>query len=529
MRLSSWTMAVAVGVGVSAQNSSFEQQCSSLAADLSSVLPNATVWFSDFVAGGTNISFPDNDPSCGRPAQVVENDLCRVALRVPTTNQSEISMEAWLPSNWTGRFLSTGNGGTSGCIQYEDMAYAADLGFATVSANNGHNGTRGIAFGENDDVVLDFAWRSVHTGVVVGKEISNAFYGKNYTKSYYLGCSTGGRQGFKSAQSFPDDFDGVVAGAPANSFVNLTSWSGHFYTIFGGNDTERYVPTPLWTKIHEDVLDQCDGLDGVVDGIIEDPDLCQYRPEALLCASNATDTSSCLTGPQADAVRQVFSPLYGVDGSLVYPRMQPGSEALAANILYTGSDFIYTTDWFRYAVFRDPSWDPATLSPADYATAAAQNPGNIQTWDDLTDFRAKGGKLLHYHGLMDAIISSDNSPRYYNHVSRAMELDSAQLDEFYRFFRISGMGHCSGGDGAYAIGNGLDTLASLDPDQNVLMAMVRWVEQDVAPEKIVGTKWVNGTQDLGVEYTRAHCKYPARNVYKGSGDGSDAEGWECVV
>lgn len=179
-----------------------------------------------------------------------------MALRVPTTNQSEISVEAWLPANWTGRFLSTGNGGVSGCIQYEDMAYASDLGFATVSGNNGHNGTRGIAFGENDDVVLDFAWRSVHTGVVVGKKISNAFYGKDYTKSYYLGCSTGGRQGFKSAQSFPDDFDGVVAGAPAFSFVNLTSWSGHFYTILGGNDTDRFVPTPLWTKIHEDILDQ---------------------------------------------------------------------------------------------------------------------------------------------------------------------------------------------------------------------------------------------------------------------------------
>ncbi|EOD43197.1 putative feruloyl esterase b protein [Neofusicoccum parvum] len=532
MRLPSLTDAAAwttvLAAAASAQNSSFAQECSALSSALSSVVPNATVWFSEFVTGGTNITFPDNDASCARPAQVVENDMCRVALRVPTTNRSEISMEAWLPSNWTGRFLSTGNGGTSGCIQYEDMAYASDLGFATVGANNGHNGTRGIAFGQNEDVVLDFAWRSMHTGVVVGKHISETFYGKTHTKSYYLGCSTGGRQGFKSAQAFADDFDGIVAGAPALSFNNLTSWSGHFYTIFGGNDTERFVPTDMWPIIHEDILKQCDGIDGAVDGIIEDPELCQYRPEALICASNATDTSSCLTGPQADAVRLVFSGVYGEDGMIVYPRMQPGSEIIASHVMYTGSDFIYTTDWYRYAIYNDPTWDPLTLSPADMAYAAAKNPGNIQTWDDLTAFQARGGKLLHYHGQMDAIISSDNSPRYYNHVSRQMNLNSAELDDFYRFFRISGMGHCSGGDGAWMIGNQLESRASLDPDHNALMAMVRWVEQGVAPDKLIGTKFVNDTESLGVDFTRVHCKYPKRNVYTGTGDGKDTEGWTCV-
>lgn len=274
---------------------------------------------------------------------------------------------------------------------------------------------------------------------------------------------------------------------------------------------------------------ECDTIDGVADGIIEDPDLCQYRPEALLCGSNATDTSSCLTGPQAAAVRDVFSGLYGQDGSLVYPRMQPGSELVASSILYNGSPFIYTTDWFKYAVYNDATWDPTTLSVADMAYSAAKNPGNIETWDDLSDFKASGGKILHYHGMMDGLISSDNSARYYNHVSREMNLRSDELDDFYRYFRISGMGHCSGGDGAWAIGNQGKSRASLEPDSNALMAIVRWVEEGVAPEKMIGTRWVNGTEALGVDYTRAHCKYPARNVYTGSGDGKDAEGWECVV
>ncbi|KAK8152840.1 Tannase/feruloyl esterase [Phyllosticta citrichinensis] len=529
------TNSVVLGAGLlvaaaeAASKATFEQQCGSLPSSLASVVPNATVWFSEFVAAGTNLTFPDNTVTCDRTSQVVSNDLCRVALRVPTSNRSEISMEAWLPVNWTGRFLSTGNGGLSGCIKYEDMAYTAGLGFSTVGANNGHNGTEGTSFYKNDDIVADFAWRSVHTGVVVGKKISEAFYGKTHDKSYYLGCSTGGRQGLKSAQSFPDDFDGIVAGAPAASFLGLLSWSGHFYTILGDEDSPSHVSADLWAVVHEDILKQCDGIDGVIDGILEDPELCQYRPEGLICGSGATNTSSCLTPAQADAVRLVLSPVYGTDGSIVYPRMQPGSEIASSASLFNGS-FAYTKDWFRYVVYNDPSWDPATLDAEQMEFASKKDPWNIQTWEgDLSRLRDRGSKLLHYHGLMDGSISSENSPRYYNHVSRTMGLTTEELDDFYRFFRISGMGHCTGGDGAHAIGNELESLESLDPDENALMAMVRWVEEGIAPTTLIGTKWKGDTADTGVDYKRAHCKYPARNVYVGSGDGRDMDGWKCVV
>ncbi|KAK5113180.1 putative feruloyl esterase B-2 [Meristemomyces frigidus] len=200
-----------------------------------------TVNFAHYVAAGTNLTLEqdDNLASCDRPSQVVSVDLCRVAMLVKTSNISNITLEAWLPTNWTGRFLSTGNGGTSGCIQYEDVAYTASFGFATVGANNGHNGTSGNAFYQNAEIVADFAWRSVHTGVVVGKELTKAYYQQDYSKSYYLGCSTGGRQGFKSAQDFPDDFDGIVAGAPAVAFDNLTS----FVYPSGGRDGLRHALT----------------------------------------------------------------------------------------------------------------------------------------------------------------------------------------------------------------------------------------------------------------------------------------------
>ncbi|KAJ9618301.1 tannase protein [Taxawa tesnikishii (nom. ined.)] len=372
--------------------------CTNLVKSLK--LPNVTVNIVDYVTAGTNLTFSQagNLSTCNRPSQVVSVDLCRVAMNVATSSRSGITLEAWLPTNWTGRFLSTGNGGLNGCIKYEDMAYAASLGFATVGANNGHNGTSGYAFYNNPDIVTDFAWRSVHTGVVVGKQVSEAYYKKTHTKSYYLGCSTGGRQGFKEVQDFPDDFDGVVAGAPALAFNNLTAWSGHFIDITGTNTSASW-----------EVLNQCDGLDGVKDGIIEDPRLCSFRAAALQCGPG--NTTNCLTSAQVLAVSQVFSGYYGVDGSLIYPRVQPGSEIADARTLYSGVPFPYTADWFRYAVYNDPSWNPYNQTVQDAANAYRVNPGNIETWEgDLSAFKNKGGKILHYHGLADSVITSENSP-----------------------------------------------------------------------------------------------------------------------
>ncbi|KAL2129164.1 hypothetical protein VTI74DRAFT_8158 [Chaetomium olivicolor] len=508
----------------------FKQQCSKLAHQLK--IRNATVWFSDYVAAGINMSFPDTDPSCAQGGLAVNADFCRVALYVATSSQSGISMEAWLPRNWTGRFLSTGNGGLNGCLSYDDMAYTVEQGFATVGANNGHNGTSGKPFLNNLDVVEDFAWRSVHTNVVVGKQISAAFYKKQHTKSYYLGCSTGGRQGFKSAQSFPDDFDGIIAGAPALDFNNLNSWSGHFYPITGPAGSPTYLTPDQWAAVHADIMAQCDGLDGYVDGIIEDPLLCQYRPESLICPpGTAANTSTCITGTQAGTVRAVLSDLYGENGTFVYPRMQPGAELLGLpQIYYGGRPFSYASDWFRYVVYNNPNWDPATLSPRDYAYSNTLNPSDIRTWSgDLSAVKARGAKILHYHGQQDQIITSEISPRYYNHVARTMNLPSSALDDFYRFFRISGMGHCSGGPGASFIGQRRGSTASLDPDQNVLTAMVRWVEEGKAPNSILGTAFVNGTAGGQVAFRRRHCKYPLRNTYTGKGDPKDPDSWKCVV
>lgn len=283
----------------------------------------------------------------------------------------------------------------------------------------------------------------------------------------------------------------------------------------------------MWPIIHQDVLKQCDALDGYSDGVLEDPMLCNYTSKDLICGGNTT--TNCLTPLQSETVQKIFEPLYASDGSLVYPRMQPGSEILASFIQYNGMAFPYTVDYFRYALYNDPSWDPNTINTTDYENAARINPANIQTWKgDLSSVQQRGAKILHWHGQMDAIITSENSPRYYEHVSRTMGLKPAELDEFYRFFRVSGTGHCAGGDGASAIGQGGGSLASSDPTENVLMAVVDWVENGKAPETIIGTKWVNDTQSLGVDYKRAHCKWPKRNVFKGEGDPKALDSWKCI-
>ena len=412
-------------------------------------------------------------------------------------------------------------------IQHYDLAYTSRLGFATVGANNGHNGTTGEPFLNHPEVIEDFAHRSVHTGVVVGKQLTKLFYDEGFDKSYYFGCSTGGRQGFKSVQAYPNDFDGVVAGAPAMNFANLLSWSAHFYPITGPKSSDTYLSPALWKVVHKEILRQCDSLDGAEDGIIEDPDVCHPTLETIICKSN-TNNDQCITGTQANTVRQALSPLYGTHGELLYPRMQPGSEVLTSSVMYSGEPFQYSQDWLRYVTYSDPNYNASNWDIQDAEASLKQNPYNIQTWDaDISAFRDAGGKVLTYHGLQDQMISSDNSKLYYRRVAETMNQAPSDLDEFYRFFQISGMGHCHGGDGAYGIGNGDDAYNGDKPENNVLMAMVQWVEQGVAPETVRGARFVDGPGSR-VEYARKHCRYPRRNVFKGPGNYTDENAWQCV-
>jgi feruloyl esterase len=368
----------------------------------------------------------------------------------------------------------------------------------------------------------------LHTSAEAGKLLSHKLYKKSTKKSYYIGCSLGGRQGIESANKFPKDFDAIIAGSPGVDFNNLISWRARFYTITGPATDFNFIPVTAWkTWIHDEVLRQCDKIDKVEDGIIEDPTLCKFDPSTMLCGHNIT--ANCLNENQVEQIKTIFADYRYPDGQLIFPGMQPGSEVNAVDRLYAGAPFAYSEDWFKYVVYNDPSWNASTYDFNDARAAEKLNPGDIRTYpSSLPGFERRGGKLLMYHGQQDHQITALNTNRFYENLRGGRSY--TDMDEWARFFRISGMFHCSSGPGAWVFGQGgnvAQTGVAYDEQHNILKAMVNWVEGGVAPNSIVGTKFVNDTVALGVDFTRRHCKFPARNTYVG-GDHKRPESWKCM-
>jgi len=309
----------------------------------------------------------------------------------------------------------------------------------------------------------------------------------------------------QSVLRFPEDFDGVVAGSPATDFNHLTGWQAMLGRFVGAPNPNNsaFIPAELWPVISQEILDQCDGLDGVEDGIITDPDECTFRPEALLCTGNASD---CLTASQVEALRSIYEPLFGTEGQLLFPRYDPSAEAdgnFAA--LLSGDIFAIPSNWFKFAIFNNSAFSFDNFSVKDIEFSDTINPGGIATWNgDVSAFRDRGGKVLTYHGRRDQLIPSGNSIRIYNLISSTLSLPS--LDDFYRLFLIPGMDHCSGGPGAWAFGQlGHARSPVNDTAHNMLLALVDWVENEQAPDVIVGTVPGSGS-------VRTHCRYPERSV-----------------
>ncbi|KAF9879161.1 hypothetical protein CkaCkLH20_03394 [Colletotrichum karsti] len=507
-----------------------------LALTPQTTVENSKIRVLEFASSGTKLEFPEQSESCGRSSQVVRANICRVAMNVTTSGKSEVVTEVWMPEKWNGRLVTVGGGGLDGCVHHEDLAYATANGFAAVGTNNGHDGTTASQFLNNDEVVLDFASRALHVGVVAGKQLVQSLYKTETKKSYYLGCSLGGRQGIQAADMFPEDFDGIVAGAPAVDFNNLYSWRAGFFPLTGAAGSPNFIKPEVWkTTIHNEILKQCDKLDGAEDGILEDPSRCVFEPKRLRCNSRTADRSKCLTNAQIDIVRKIFSPTNYPNGTFFWPAMNPGSELVSADGLYSGKPFALSQNWFRFAVHNDPKWDPATYRlERDGVLADQKNPGGVRTNpSDLSAFKNRGGKLLMYHGLQDNQITSFHTPVFYERLLKGMKLDNAGMDEFARYFQISGMFHCNAGPGAWVIGQGggaasiADNLP-FDAEHNVLAAVVNWVESGAAPDTIKGTKFVNDSADQGVEFQRKHCRYPLRNTFKDNGSGpKNADNWEC--
>ena len=311
--------------------------------------------------------------------------------------------------------------------------------------------------------------------------------------------------GIKAAEMYPNDYDGIVAGCPAVDFNNLQGERAMFFPITGAVGSPNFIDRDLWTGlIHDEVLRQCDAIDGVMDGIIEIPDRCHFNPDTLLCPASST-SSACLTKAQVDQLHKIYQTYKDSMGRLIFPRMNPGNEIMGAQKFFAGAPFSYSEDWFRYVVFNDSTWDPSTYNTADVKIANRQNPFDIRTYPrTLAKFKAKGSKIITYHGGQDNQITSFNSERFWDRMARA----DPDLHDYYRFFRISGMFHCNTGPGAWVLGQGGGAPAQgipFDPQQNVFAAIIAWVENGRVPESLTGTKFVNDSVSLGIDFQRRHC------------------------
>src|SRR5579883_420645 len=299
-------------------------------ASLKSVsLPNTTITMAEPVPAGT-FTPPGANAGGGRGGQrggqnagLTVPAFCRVAATLKPSSDSEIDMEVWLPENWNGKFEFVGGGGWAGVISYPAMAQALEEGYATASTDTGHKGgTANFAIGHPEKLV-DFAYRAVHESTVKSKAIMMTFYDRAPKYSYWNGCSTGGRQGLMEAQRYPDDFDAIVAGAPANYQTHLHTWDLSV-SVPVLKDPAAVVSPAKAAMLNKAVLNACDAKDGVKDGLLNDPRSCKFDPATLLC--KAGDSDSCLTAPQLEAVKRMYSPAKTKSGQIVFPGKEPGSE-----------------------------------------------------------------------------------------------------------------------------------------------------------------------------------------------------------
>jgi feruloyl esterase len=353
---------------------------------------------------------------------------CRIAAVLKPSPDSEINIEVWLPSqNWNGKFQAVGNGGWAGAISVPAMASALQEGYATASTDTGHkegNAKFGVGHPEK---VMDYAYRSVHEMAVKSKAIISAFYGKDPRLSYWNGCSTGGRQGLMEAQRYPDDFDGIVAGAPANYHSRLHS-GDMALTVPILKDRSSNVPKDKLFALNMAVMAACDGLDGVKDGILSDPTRCHFDPSALLCPKG--DGKKCLTEKQLESVKRTYADTTMKKGELIFPGKTPGSE-IGWFLLSSKKPSPVSVGTFQLT-YQNPKWDWKTYQPDRDTAAADQKTGFINAIDpDLKAFKAHGGKLILYHGWNDTGISPGNTINYYSSVLSKM---GNQQDDWLRLF-----------------------------------------------------------------------------------------------
>ena len=472
------------------------RSCESLAEMVS---PAVKITLAKTVAAGTFTATgtPDALPDLPR--------FCRISVQLRPSADSDIGAEIWLPtSGWNGKFLAVGSGGWGGSIAYEDMAEALRRGYATSATDDGHSG-RGASFiAGHPEKFVDFAYRSEHEMTLEAKRLIKAFYGREARYSYWNGCSGGGREGLLQAYRYPDEFNGIIAGDPAN--MRRNAWA-LWLAVQTFKDPAAVIPPGKYPMIHRTVLDACDAKDGLRDGLIDDPASCHVDFRTLQCAG--ADGPDCLTPRQVQTAQTITSPATTTTGQVVFPRLEPGTELRWDRLAGGPRPADIFVDQFRYVVYQDPDWDWRSFDLERDSTKANAVDKDIDELDPhLAAFAQHGAKLLIYHGWADQQVAPGSSIEFYN---SALKLSghSDQRQNWIRLFMVPGMAHCIGGEGP-------DTFDKIS-------VIERWVEKGEAPERLIAAHSTAGK----VDRTRPLCPYPQVARYNGAGSIDEASNFTC--
>jgi feruloyl esterase len=492
-----------------------------------------TLRLSKTTLGTQSVSDSTYSPSPDIPRMSV-TPFCRVAGVSQPVPGSRIGFEVWLPKQgWNGRLKMFGNGGYSSALPYAEMAAHVKEGYAVAATDTGHTGEGADFARNNPEAIADWGWRAVHTTIVNAKRVVSEFYGRNARFSYFHGCSTGGHQALMEAQRFPEDFDGIVAGAPGNNRTHLNAgflWQFVQNQVRGG-EPRQIVPARKLAMLSKASHAACKKQNGGADAgglpsdpFLNDPMSCNVDPAAVLCGGAETD--ECLTPAQVAVVKRMYDGAVNPrTGERIYFGWPAGSEASWSQYWADPQNPAEPAraDFWRYWAFKDPQWNWQRFDfDADMKRADDQVGGTINAMNaNLDKFRRTGGKLIQYHGMADPVVPYADSVVYQQRVvmDQLQTRGFAYLDEatretaaFYRLFLAPGLGHCSGGPGAVP--------------SDLEQAIEKWVERDIAPAFLLGVRNAGGVAGKG--FTRPLCPYPQIARYNGSGAPDDAASFSCV-
>jgi hypothetical protein len=496
------------------QTSPDAQRCGALLVSEFEGLPDAPTR----ITGARLVEVPPGDP--GTPAGILAaspiKQYCQVLGYVAPQNKFELRLP--LPAQWNQKLHLTPCAGFCGLIGSNSLNPALAKGYASFTGNGGHDGTfgfDGVWAANSPNLQEDFAWRHNHVITVAAKAIATKFYGQPIARSYMAGCSKGGHGALMEAQRFPEDFDGLIAAAPVYDLTGRVMAGAWWAKAVSDDQRGSILNNAVAETVQKSVLARCSAQAGVDEGLVTDPVACDWRPEMIACPADKSD-AGCLTPRQVNAIKKMMSPFVNSKGEVIYAypdiagtatewagwhygRGNPASPRAYANYILHDQFLRYMADpTVRKDVDPltfDPDKDPASLERARKLYDA--------TSPDLRAFKARGGKLLMWHGLSDASILASSSVGYYQSVEKLMGGRAATQD-FFRLFLIPGVHHCGGGPGL--------------SDFDALTLLENWVEKGQPPDVLLASRKVDGV----TERTRPIYPYPILARYSGKGDPKQA-------